>query len=94
MDNFNLWEFSLDIFNKISVVATKIWRLLTTTINDVVGDEEITTGSAIIDTIIDALVSKGITNIVIVRGYKKEKFDALLEKYPFIKFIDNEEYNK
>lgn len=56
MDNFNLWEFSLDIFNKISVVATKIWRLLTTTINDVVGDEEITTGSAIIDTIIDTLL--------------------------------------
>ena len=55
MNNFNLWEFSLDIFNKISVVATKIWRLLTTTINDVVGDEEITTGSAIIDTIIDTL---------------------------------------
>ena len=55
MDNFNLWDFSLNIFNKISVVATKIWRLLTTTINDVVGDEEITTGSAIIDTIIDTL---------------------------------------
>lgn len=55
MDNFNLWEFSIDIFNKISVVATKIWRLLTTTINDVVGEEEITTGSAIIDTIIDTL---------------------------------------
>lgn len=55
MDNFNLWEFSLDIFNKISIVATKIWRLLTTTINDVVGDEDITTGSEIIDTIIDTL---------------------------------------
>ena len=55
MENFNLWDFSLDIFNKISVVATKIWRLLTTTINDVVGDEEITTGSAIIDTIINTL---------------------------------------
>ena len=55
MDNFNLWDFSLDIFNKIYVVSSKIWRLLTTTINDVVGDEEITTGSAIIDTIIDTL---------------------------------------
>ena len=55
MDNFNLWEFSMDLFNKISVVAEKVWRLLTTTINDVVGDEEITTGSAIIDTIIDTL---------------------------------------
>ena len=55
MDNFNLWDFSMDLFNKISVVAEKVWRLLTTTINDVVGDEEITTGSAIIDTIIDTL---------------------------------------
>ena len=55
MDNFNLWDFSIDIFNKISLVTSKIWRLLTTTINDVVGDEEITTGSAIIDTIIDTL---------------------------------------
>ena len=55
MDNFNLWEFSIDIFNKISIVATKIWRLLTTTINDVVGDEDITTGSEIIDTIINTL---------------------------------------
>lgn len=55
MNNFNLWEFSLDLFNKISVVAEKVWRLLTTTINDVVGDEEITTGSAIIDTIINTL---------------------------------------
>ena len=55
MDNFNLWEFSIDIFNKITVVSTKIWRLLTTTINDVVGDEDITTGSEIIDTIINTL---------------------------------------
>ena len=55
MDNFNLWDFSMDLFNKISVVAEKVWRLLTTTINDVVGDEEITTGSAIIDTIINTL---------------------------------------
>ena len=55
MNNFNLWEFSIDIFNKISVVATKIWRLLTTTINDVVGDEDITTDSEIIDTIINTL---------------------------------------
>ncbi len=50
-------------------------------------------GRRIIDTLIDALVSKGITNIVIVRGYKKEKFNVLLEKYPFIKFVDNDEYN-
>ncbi|MGM9970427.1 MAG: ABC transporter permease subunit [Anaeroplasma sp.] len=50
-------------------------------------------GVRIIDTILDSLVAKGITNIVIVRGYKKEMFDVLLDKYPFIKFIDNNEFN-
>ncbi len=50
-------------------------------------------GVRIIDTLLDALVSKGITNITIVRGYKKEQFDALLEKYPTLRFIDNPEYN-
>ena len=50
-------------------------------------------GVRIIDTLLDALVQKGITNITIVRGYKKEKFDELLSKYPFLKFVDNPEYN-
>lgn len=50
-------------------------------------------GVRIIDTLLDALVAKGITNIMLVRGYKKEKFKELLEKYPFIQFIDNTEYN-
>ncbi len=50
-------------------------------------------GTRIIDTLLDALVEKGITNVLIVRGYKKEQFDQLLEKYPFVKFVDNEEYN-
>lgn len=50
-------------------------------------------GVRIIDTLLDSLVAKGITNIIIVRGYKKEKFDELLEKYPFIKFVDNEMFN-
>lgn len=50
-------------------------------------------GVRIIDTLLDALVQKGITNITIVRGYRKEQFDELLDKYPFIKFIDNPEYN-
>ena len=50
-------------------------------------------GVRILDTLLDALISKGITNIVIVRGYKKEQFDQLLEKYPTIKFIDNPEFN-
>lgn len=50
-------------------------------------------GVRIIDTLLDSLVAIGITNIIIVRGYKKEKFDELLEKYPFIKFVDNPDYN-
>ena len=50
-------------------------------------------GVRIIDTLLDALTAKGITNITIVRGYKKEQFDQLLEKYPTIRFIDNREYN-
>ena len=51
-------------------------------------------GVRIIDTIIDALIAKDIKNIVIVRGYKKEKFDVLKEKYPFLTFVDNDEYNR
>ncbi|MDD6808026.1 MAG: phosphocholine cytidylyltransferase family protein [Oscillospiraceae bacterium] len=51
-------------------------------------------GIRIIDTLLDALVSKGITDITIVRGYKKEKFDEILEKYPYVKFIDNDLFDK
>lgn len=50
-------------------------------------------GVRILDTLLDALVAKGITNITIVRGYKKEQFDQLLEKYPTVRFIDNPEFN-
>lgn len=51
-------------------------------------------GKRIIETLLDALVNVGIKDIVIIRGYKKEKFDELLFKYPFIKFIDNDLYDK
>ena len=50
-------------------------------------------GVRIIDTLLDALVKREITNITIVRGYKKEQFDQLLKKYPTIRFIDNPEFN-
>ena len=50
-------------------------------------------GTRIIDTLLDALTEKGITNITIVRGYKKEQFDELKDKYPTLRFIDNPEYN-
>lgn len=51
-------------------------------------------GVRIIDTLLDACLSNGINEIYIVRGYLKDKFDELLDKYPMIKFIDNDEYDK
>ena len=51
-------------------------------------------GVRIIDTILDALLEAGIEDITIVRGYKKACFDELLEKYPFLRFIDNDLYEK
>ena len=50
-------------------------------------------GVRILDSLIDSLIAKGITNITIVRGYKKEQFDELKEKYPDIVFADNADYN-
>lgn len=50
-------------------------------------------GVRIIDTLLDALAAKDIRNVTIVRGYRKEQFDELLEKYPYLRFIDNPEYN-
>lgn len=49
-------------------------------------------GVRIIDRLIDALVAKGITDITVIRGYLKEKFDVLLEKYPFLNLMDNDRY--
>ena len=51
-------------------------------------------GVRILDTLLDAIVAIGIEDITIVRGYKKEKFDEIVEKYPFIKFIDNDRFDK
>ena len=47
----------------------------------------------IIETVLDALVEKGIEDITIVRGYLGEQFDFLKEKYPTIKFYTNDKYN-
>ena len=51
-------------------------------------------GQRIIDTLIDAVIKIGIEDIYIVRGYLGDQFDALLKKYPNIKFIDNPVYNE
>lgn len=49
-------------------------------------------GKRIIETQLDALITAGIKDITIVRGYKKEKYNELLSNYPYIKFIDNNDY--
>lgn len=51
-------------------------------------------GKRIIETLLDALIEVGITEIYIVRGYLAKQFDELLYKYPTIKFIENEKYNE
>lgn len=51
-------------------------------------------GKRIIEGILDALLEAEIEDIYIVRGYLAEQFDALLMKYPMIKFIENPAYNE
>lgn len=51
-------------------------------------------GVRILDTLLDALAAVGINDIYIIRGYKKDVFDELLEKYPFVTLVDNDEYDK
>lgn len=51
-------------------------------------------GKRMIDTLLDAVLDAGITDIVIVRGYLGEQFDLLLDKYPMLRFVENPIYNE
>lgn len=51
-------------------------------------------GKRIIETLLDAVLEVGITDITIVRGYLGEQFDLLLKKYPMIKFVENPIFNE
>lgn len=51
-------------------------------------------GKRMIETLLDAVLDAGITDITIVRGYLGEQFDLLLKKYPMIKFMENPIYNE
>ena len=50
-------------------------------------------GARMIDTVIDALISNGIEDIVVVVGYKKEQFKVLLDKYSNIELVENQYYD-
>lgn len=51
-------------------------------------------GKKLIETLLDAVLDAGITDITIVRGYLGEQFDLLKKKYPMIKFVENPIYNE
>ncbi len=51
-------------------------------------------GKRIIETLLDAVLDAGITDITVVRGYLGEQFDLLLTKYPMLKFVENPIYNE
>lgn len=51
-------------------------------------------GKRIIETLLDSLVQVGIKDITIIRGYKGQRFNELLSNYPFVKFINNENFDK
>jgi len=51
-------------------------------------------GKRIIESLLDAVLDAGITDITIVRGYLGEQFDLLLKKYPMIKFVENPIFNE
>ena len=50
-------------------------------------------GKRMIDTVIEALRENGISEIYVVVGHLKEKFQGLEEQYPGLKLIENPYYN-
>lgn len=50
-------------------------------------------GTPLIETVLAALRERGVSDVYIVVGYKKEQFQVLAEKYPNVHLIDNPEYD-
>ena len=51
-------------------------------------------GVRIIDTLLDAFAAVGITEITIIGGYRFDKLKDLQEKYPFVRLVENPEYDR
>ncbi len=51
-------------------------------------------GKRIIDGLLDEVISLGITEIYIVRGYLGEQFDQIRALYPMVQFLENPIYNE
>ena len=49
-------------------------------------------GIPLIETVIAALETRGVSEIFVVTGYKSEQFIALAEKHPNVRLVHNAEY--